>query len=169
MVPMIIAPKGYASQEKPKTAFAAMITRLDNQVGKIVQLLEDLGIADNTLVMFTRENGPHLEGGANPDFFKSAGVVRGRKRDLYEGGIRVPMIAKWPKTIPPGTQTDHISAFWDILPTFAELAGGDVPKDIDGISMVPALMGKSNGQKQHKHLYWEFHEQNGKQAVRIGD
>ena len=162
------SPKGYASQEKPKATFAAMVTRLDQQVGEIVRLLEDLGISDNTLVIFTSDNGPHMEGGADPDFFNSSGRVRGHKRDLYEGGIRVPMIAKWPNTIAAGRKTDHVSAFWDILPTFADLAGAETPKDIDGISMVPTLHGENNEQKQHGYLYWEFHEQNGKQAVRTG-
>ncbi len=161
--------KGYASQEKPKTAFAAMVTRLDKQVGEIVQLLEKLGIADNTLVIFTSDNGPHMEGGADPDFFNSSGIVRGRKRDLYEGGIRVPMIAKWPKQTKAGSKTDHVSAFWDMLPTFAEIADADMPKNIDGISLLPVLKGQSENQKKHDHLYWEFHEQNGKQAVRMGD
>lgn len=160
---------GYASQEKPKTAFAAMVTRLDKQVGEIIHLLVKLGIADNTLVIFSSDNGPHMEGGADPDFFNSSGVVRGRKRDLYEGGIRVPMIAKWPKEIKAGSTTDHVSAFWDILPTFAEITGADTPQNSDGISMLPVLKGQTENQKKHDHLYWEFHEQNGKQGVRMGD
>ncbi|WP_425236838.1 arylsulfatase [Ulvibacterium sp.] len=161
-------PKGYASQEKPRATFAAMVSRLDTQVGEIVHLLEQLGISENTLVIFTSDNGPHMEGGADPDFFNSSGIVRGRKRDLYEGGIRVPMIAHWPGTIEPDRKTDHLSAFWDILPTLAELAGAEIPKDIDGISMVPTLKG-INEQQKHNHLYWEFHEQNGKQAIRFDD
>jgi len=159
---------GYAPQIKPKTAFAAMVTRLDIQVGEIVRLLENLGIDDNTLVIFTSDNGPHMEGGADPDFFNSSGVVRGRKRDLYEGGIRVPMIAKWPKHIRPGRTTDHVSAFWDILPTFAEIAHAEIPRNIDGISMLPVLKGQTDSQMSHDYLYWEFHEQNGKQAIRLG-
>jgi arylsulfatase A-like enzyme len=161
-------PKGYASQEKPRATFAAMVSRLDKQVGEIVQLLEQLGISENTLIIFTSDNGPHMEGGADPDFFNSSGIVRGRKRDLYEGGIRVPMIAKWPSAIKPNQKTDHVSAFWDILPTLAELAGAEIPKNIDGISMVPTLK-DTNEQQKHNHLYWEFHEQNGKQAVRFDD
>lgn len=161
-------PKGYASQEKPRATFAAMVSRLDAQVGEMVHLLEQLGISENTLIIFTSDNGPHMEGGADPDFFNSSGIVRGRKRDLYEGGIRVPMIAKWPSVIKPNRKTDHVSAFWDVLPTFAELAGTEIPKEIDGISMVPTLKG-TNEQPKHKHLYWEFHEQNGKQAIRFGD
>ncbi|WP_299534468.1 arylsulfatase [Ulvibacterium sp.] len=161
-------PKGYASQEKPRATFAAMVSRLDQQVGEIVLLLEQLGIEENTLVIFTSDNGPHMEGGADPNFFNSSGIVRGRKRDLYEGGIRVPMIAKWPGTIEPNRETDHISAFWDILPTLAELSGAEIPKNIDGISIVPTLK-NTEGQQKHNHLYWEFHEQNGKQAVRFDD
>ncbi|WP_422080465.1 arylsulfatase [Ulvibacterium sp.] len=161
-------PKGYASQEKPRATFAAMVSRLDRQIGEIVQLLDQLGIAENTLVIFTSDNGPHMEGGADPDFFNSSGIVRGRKRDLYEGGIRVPMIAKWHGTIEPNRKTHHISAFWDILPTLAELVGAEIPENIDGISMILTLK-NTNGQQKHKHLYWEFHEQNGKQAVRLND
>lgn len=161
-------PKGYASQENPRATFAAMVSRLDRQVGDIVKLLDQLEIAENTLVIFTSDNGPHMEGGADPDFFNSSGIVRGRKRDLYEGGIRVPMIAKWPGTIEANRKTDHLSAFWDILPTVAELAGAEMPKNIDGISMVPTLK-NTNKQRKHDHLYWEFHEQNGKQAVRYND
>ena len=161
--------RGYASQEMPKTAFAAMVTRLDKQVGEIVKLLEKLGIAHNTLVIFSSDNGPHMEGGADPDFFNSSGNVRGRKRDLYEGGIRVPMIAKWPQKIKAGRTTDHVSAFWDLLPTLAEMADASVPQSSDGISLLPVFKGQTESQKKHNHLYWEFHEQNGKQAVRMSD
>ena len=113
---------GYASQENPRAAFAAMVTRLDNYVGEVMAKLDELGIADNTIIMFTSDNGPHLEGGADPDFFDSNGVFRGHKRDLYEGGIRVPMIVRWPEKVPAGTTSDHISAFWDVMPTVAEVA-----------------------------------------------
>jgi len=159
---------GYASITNPRATFAAMVTRLDHHVGEIMQLLEELGIADNTIVIFTSDNGPHKEGGADPDFFNSAAGFRGTKRDLYEGGIRVPMIASWPRKIEPGATTDHISAFWDIMPTFAELAQTDAPEGIDGISFVPALLGK-NKQPSHPFMYWEFHELGGRQAVRKGD
>jgi arylsulfatase A-like enzyme len=119
-----------------------------------------------TLVIFTSDNGPHAEGGANPAYFTSSGGLRGQKRDLYEGGIRVPMVAWWPGKVTPGSNTDHISAFWDVMPTFAELAGADVPEDIDGISFLPTLLGNPYKQKEHDFLYWEFHEHGGKQAVR---
>jgi arylsulfatase A len=158
---------GYGSQPFPRAAFAAMIQLLDDQVGEILDKLENLGIAENTLVIFTSDNGPHVEGGADPDFFNSNGPFQGYKRDLYEGGIRIPMLAKWSGKIQMGSKTEHISAFWDVLPTLAEAAGVPVPHNINGISFLPALLGEK--QRPHDHLYWEFHEQGGKQAVRKGD
>lgn len=157
----------YCPQEYPKAAYAAMITRLDNQIGELMSQLKDLGIDDNTIVIFTSDNGPHLEGGIHPDDFNSNGALRGMKRDLYEGGIRVPMIARWPGKIKSGTESSHISAFWDVLPTFAEIAKIEAPDNIDGISFLPALLGQES-QKIHENLYWEFHAQGGKQAVRKG-
>lgn len=158
---------GYGSQPYPKAAFAAMMTLLDDHVGEIMEKLEELELAENTLIIFTSDNGPHLEGGAEPDFFNSNGPFRGYKRDLYEGGIRVPMIAHWPGKIKEGRQSHHISAFWDVLPTLCEIAGVDFPPKVDGISFLPALMEME--QPKHDYLYWEFHEQGGKQAVRMGD
>lgn len=158
---------GYMSQEEPRAAFVAMVELLDKQVGEIVAKLEELGIRDNTMIIFTSDNGPHKEGGADPDFFNSNGPWRGYKRDLYEGGIRVPMIANWPGKIKPG-QTDHISAFWDIYPTIAELTGSELPKNTDGISFAPILTGNKDNQDNHEYLYWEFIEQGGKQAIRKG-
>ena len=143
-----------------------MISRLDRDVGRLLEKLEDLGLDRDTLVMFTSDNGPHREGGANPYFFNGSGPLRGIKRDLYEGGIRIPFIARWPEKIEAGTTSDHISAFWDILPTCAELAGTGALEEIDGLSMVPSLLGRSDEQEKHASLYWEFREQ---QAVRIGD
>ncbi len=159
------ADKGWPDNKK---RYAAMITRMDRDIGRILDLLKKLEIDNHTLMIFSSDNGPHAEGGANPDFFNSSGPLRGKKRDLYEGGIRVPMIARWPGKITPGSSSDHVSAFWDILPTFAELAGAPIPGNIDGISMVPTLLGDSEKQKRHTYLYWEFHEQGGKQAVRMG-
>ncbi len=162
----------YGPQEAPKAAYAAMVTRMDRDVGRIAALLKKLGIDKNTLIMFTSDNGPHHEGGNDPHFFDSNGPLRGIKRDLYEGGIRAPMIAYWPGTIEAGSVSDHISAFWDILPTFAELGGAKVPGGIDGISMLPALTGKTRKQKKHDFMYWEFHVSGSrgiKQAVRMGD
>jgi arylsulfatase A-like enzyme len=131
-------------------------------------LLEELGLDKNTIVIFTSDNGPHIEGGADPDFFNSSGPLRGTKRDLYEGGIRVPFIARYPAKINPGSVSDHISAFWDTMATFAELTGTKAVENTDGISFLPALTGKGE-QKQHDFLYWEFHEQGGKKAVRKGN
>jgi arylsulfatase A-like enzyme len=152
----------YCSQEHPHTTFASMVSRIDMYVGEIVQVLEELGIAENTLIMFTSDNGPHEEGGADPEFFNSGGGLRGVKRDLYEGGIRVPMIASWPGTIRKGRVSDHVSAFWDILPTLSGLAGFEPPQS-DGISFLPTLLGEE--QATHEFLYWEFHERGGKQAI----
>ena len=147
---------------------AAMITRMDRDIGTIMSRLKELGIDDNTIVFFSSDNGPHREGGADPDFFDSNGPLRGIKRDLYEGGIRVPMIVRWPGKINPGTESNHVSTFWDFMPTAAEIAGTKAPGNIDGISYIPELMGKQ--QKEHDFLYWEFHEGNGsKQAVRMGE
>ncbi|WP_020567915.1 arylsulfatase [Neolewinella persica] len=158
----------YGSQATPHAAFVAMIQILDRQVGEIVRRVEELGIADNTLIIFTSDNGPHQEGGADPDYFDSNGPYRGTKRDLYEGGIHVPMIVSWPGKIKAGTRSEHVSAFWDIFPTFASLAGAEVPAQTDGISMVPTLLGQGE-QPEHEYLYWEFHERGGRQAVRQGN
>ena len=157
----------YDSQTEPHAAFVAMIHLLDEQVGEIKSKIEELGIADNTLIIFTSDNGPHLEGGADPDYFDSNASFRGYKRDLYEGGIRVPLIAYWPNKIAKASTTNHISAFWDFLPTVCDLVNIDAPENIDGISYLPELLGKE--QKKHDFLYWEFHELKGKQAVRYGD
>lgn len=158
---------GYRSQPTPRAAFAAMITRMDADVGRIMTRLRDLGLDDRTLVLFTSDNGPHREGGADPVFFGSSGPLRGIKRDLYEGGIRVPMIARWPGTIPAGRTSDHAWAHWDFFPTAAELAGAKTPAGLDGMSMVRAL--KGNPQAGHEFLYWEFHERGFQQAVRMGN
>jgi arylsulfatase A-like enzyme len=158
----------YESQSESHAAFAAMVSYLDDCVGEIMDKLDELGMADNTLVMFTSDNGPHLEGGADPDYFDSNGIFRGYKRDLYEGGIRVPMIARWPGQIDAGSKTDHVSAFWDVMPTLAEFSSVALSTDIDGISFAPTLLG-TTGQQQHDYLYWEFHERNGRRAVRQGD
>jgi arylsulfatase A-like enzyme len=156
----------YGSQPEAHAAFAAMVTELDDYVGEILEKLEELGLEKNTVVIFASDNGPHLEGGADPDYFNSNGGLRGYKRDLYEGGIRTPMLVKWPGKVRAGTVNDCISAFWDILPTFADLAGSDTPAGIDGISLLPSLLGGK--QREHDYLYWEFHEQGGKTAIRMG-
>ncbi len=158
----------YCSQPETHAAFAAMITLLDRQVGEIVAELKKLGLDKNTIIIFSSDNGPHIEGGADPEYFDSNGPLKGYKRDLYEGGMREPMIVSWPGKVVVGSKTDLISAFWDIMPTFAEIVGTKAPENIDGISFLPTLLGKS-GQKQHQSLYWEFHENNGRQAVRMGN
>lgn len=154
---------------EPQKGHAAMITRMDRDIGRLMARLEKLGLDKNTLVMFSSDNGPHKEGGADPEFFHSSGPLRGYKRAVYEGGIRVPLIARWPSIIEPGSWSNHISAFWDFLPTCCELAGVEPPEGIDGISMVPTLLGLRWRQLWHEYLYWEFHEQGKKQAVRMDD
>jgi len=159
---------GYASQDKPKAAFAGMVSRMDRDIGKLMELLKELGIDDDTIVMFSSDNGPHLEGGAEPDFFDSNGPLRGYKRDLYEGGIRVPFIVRWPGKIKPGRVSGHISAFWDVLPTACDIAGVTVPENVDGLSFLSELLGRE--QPEHEYLYWEFHEnKTTDQAVRMGN
>jgi arylsulfatase A len=158
----------YGSQAEPRAAFAAMVDYLDNQVGELVNKLKELGIYDNTLIIFTSDNGPHLEGGADPDYFDSNGPLRGYKRDLYEGGIRVPMVISWKGIIRSESISNHISAFWDFFPTICELTGNTIPEAIDGISFLPTLLGQ-DVQEKHDYLYWEFHELGGRQAVRKGN
>ena len=154
----------------PVAAFPAMMIRLDDTVGRIIELLEELGIADNTIIMFTSDNGPAPEGaGRRVDIFNSSGPLRGIKRDLTEGGIRIPFLVKWPAEIEPGTVTDHISAFWDFLPTVCEILGIEPPEGIDGISFLPTLKGNTDAQRIHDYLYWEFHEYGGRRALRVGD
>lgn len=152
--------------EYPHASFAAMVSRLDKYVGEIVKLVEEKGIANNTLIIFTSDNGPHKEGGGDPDYFNSNGIYKGIKRDLYEGGIRVPFIAYWPEKIKPSV-IDKPAALWDMYPTFLQMAGVPVKKKIDGISLVPTLF-QTDKQKQHEYFYWEFHENNGRQALRWG-
>ena len=157
---------GYRSQPTPKAAFAAMIIRMDGDIGRLTELLRHRGIDRRTLVMFVSDNGPHQEGGATPAFFKSSGGLRGIKRDLYEGGIRVPMIASWPGTIPEGRVSAHPWAHWDMFPTLAEIASAEIPAGLDGLSMARALRGRA--QPAHDFLYWEFHERGFQQAARMG-
>ena len=152
----------------PIAAFAAMMEHMDEDVGRILNLLEELNIDENTLVIFTSDNGPHKEGGHKPDFFDSNGPLKGYKRDLYEGGIRVATVAWWPGKIESGTSSSHIAAGWDLLPTLCELSGTPAPDGLDGVSFAPTLLGQAQGQEKRQYLYWEFHEQGGKQAVRMG-
>ena len=160
----------YAGQPwpQPQKGHAAMITRLDGDVGRLFEKLRELGIDEKTIVFFTSDNGPHKEGGADPAFFNSSGPLQGYKRSLHDGGIRVPGIARWPGKIAPHGASNLPWAFWDFLPTAAELAGVQSPRGIDGISIVPTLLGKGR-QKEHDFMYWEFHEGGGsRQAVRMG-
>ena len=154
----------YGSQEQPRATYAAMVTRIDRDVQRIVDLLDGKGILDNTIIIFTSDNGVHKEGGIDPDFFDSNGPFRGNKRDLYDGGIRTPFIVSWPAEIVKGSVSYHPSAFWDFLPTVCDLLEVETPDNIDGISMLPEFTGDGI-QKKHDYLYFEFHEQGGKQAV----
>jgi arylsulfatase A len=157
----------YSYEREPKTTFAAMISYMDDNVGRVLDKLKDLGIEKRTLVIFASDNGAMQEGGHKRDSFNSNGELRGGKRDLYEGGIRTPCIAYWPGSIAPNGVTNHLSAFWDISPTARELAGAEVQADTDGLSLVPTLLGKGV-QEKHKNLYWEFFERGGKRAIRQG-
>lgn len=175
-------PSRYNPTPEAHAQFAAMITRLDKQVGEIMQLLEERGLADNTVLIFTSDNGPHEEGGADPDYFNHDGKFRGLKRSTHEGGIRIPFIVRWPGHISAGSESDLPFAFYDLMPTFCDIAGvrnyeqryrrpqpeitlqGDAhvrvskPDYFDGISILPTLVGQPARQRMHDHLYWEFHE-----------
>jgi arylsulfatase A-like enzyme len=157
----------YRSEPNPKATFAGMMTHLDDAVGQVLEKVRELGLTENTLVLFSSDNGAMSEGGWHRDNFNSSGPLRGGKRDLYEGGIRVPLIAWWPGTVKAGRTTDHISAFWDFMPTACRLAAADMPASTDGISYAPTLRGDGD-QASHDYLYWEFYEEGGKQAVRQG-
>lgn len=155
---------GYASVEKPRATFAAMVTRMDAYVGQIVAKLDELGLRENTIILFTSDNGAHREGGADPDFFNSTAGFKGAKRSLYEGGVRTPLIVNWKNKIAPNQQIDHIGAFWDVYNTLIELGKTSPSLRNDGISFLPSLLNQGK-QKAHKYLYWEFHEDGGRQAV----
>lgn len=158
----------YANVDKPRAMYAAMVSRLDMYVGQIVEKLEQLGIADNTIIMFASDNGAHQEGGADPQFFQSSGELKGIKRALYEGGIRTPFIAYWPNKIKENSTTNNQAAFWDIMPTLLDIAETKNKAYTDGISILPTLLNKGK-QEQKDYFYWEFHEEGGRQAVRQGD
>jgi arylsulfatase A-like enzyme len=167
-----IGNKGYFPNRYPNAAYAGMISYLDDQVGEIVSKLKELNLYENTIIIFTSDNGPSYTGGMDPEYFESAKPFPsnyGRTKGFtYEGGVRVPMIASWPGKIKEGSTTDHISAFWDVMPTLGELINAKVPEDIDGLSFLPTLLEKDN-QKEHEFLYWEFPSYQGQQAVRMGD
>lgn len=153
-------------QEK---GFARMMQFIDRDMGRIFGLLKELGLDRDTVVMFSSDNGPHQEGGHKMPFFDSNGPLKGMKRDLYEGGIRVPFIVRWPGTVEVGRVSDHISGFQDILPTLCDLAGVQAQPKTDGLSLAPLLTGRTGEQKRHSHLYWEFYERGGRLAVIKGD
>lgn len=153
----------YCAQPKPRAAYAAMVTLLDTNVGQIIELLKRKGVYENTIIIFTSDNGVHKEGGHDPEYFNSNAGLRGIKRDFYEGGIRTPFIVEWPGMIAPGSRNQHVSAFWDFLPTVCDITGISTPHDIDGISYLPVLKGLE--QPEHDYLYYEFYEKQGTQAV----
>ncbi len=164
--------RGYLPNRYPHAAYAAMVSYLDDQVGQLVNKLKQLGLYENTVFFFTSDNGPTYAGGADSSYFVSAEPFTTTsdriKGSVYEGGIRSPLVACWSGRIKPGSVSEHISVFYDVLPTLCEIAGCPAPGDIDGISFVPELLGR-NGQSQHDFLYWEFPERGGQQAVRMGE
>ena len=161
----VVPNKGYQHDKDAHATYAGMVSRMDGDIGDILTLLKTLNLDENTIVVFTSDNGHEFD----KNFFNSNGQLKGNKRDLYEGGIRIPFIARWPGTIQANSKTTHISAFWDFLPTACEIAGVEpTDKTIDGISYLPTLVGEK--QKEHDYLYWEFNEGKGPiQAIRKGD
>ncbi len=159
--------QGYASTPYPLATYAAMITYMDSKVGEIMKLLKQLNIDDNTIVFFTSDNGTTFNGGVDAKFFESVGPYRGLKMDVYEGGIRMPMVARWPGKIKPNSETNLVAAHYDILATLLEIGKAPaVPSD--GISILPTLLGKSKKQTSHEYLYWEYAEKGGQVAIRLG-
>ncbi len=162
----------YTNKDWPQIEknYAAMISRMDKDVGKIMEQIKSLGLEENTLIIFTSDNGPYNGSSLHDaEFFSSNGPLKGYKRDMYEGGIRIPFIARWKNKVPAGKTSDQVFAFWDMLPTFAEVVGIDPPQNMDGFSVLPALLGKEQKQ-QHKYLYWDYGHvrDNFMQAVRSG-
>ncbi|MDH4350755.1 MAG: sulfatase-like hydrolase/transferase, partial [Gemmatimonadota bacterium] len=158
----------YLPHRTPRAAYAAMITRMDWHIGRLMALLDSLGLDEQTLVMFSSDNGPTYVGGVDTEFFRSTGGLRGLKGSVFEGGIRVPFIARWPGRIAPKSESAHVSAFWDVVPTVGALLGLELPDDLDGRSFLPTLLGQP-GQVEHASLYWEYHGLwKGAQAVRMG-
>jgi len=152
---------------QPEKGFASMIRNIDNSMEMILNKLAELGIDDNTMVIFCSDNGPHQEGNHEVEFFNSNRELRGSKRDFYDGGIRTPFIVRWPGTIAAGSKSEQTFAFWDFLPTFSQLVGAPKPADTDGISFLPVLLGQEQ-KEAHEYLYWEFFELGGKQAILKG-
>ena len=162
--------RSYLQHPYPRAAYAAMITHMDRGIGEILALLRELDLEKDTLVMFSSDNGPAYGrvGGTDSAFFRSAGPFRGLKGSVFEGGIRVPLIARWPGRVPRNAVSDHVCAFWDLLPTLCDITGASAPGGIDGLSFAPTLLAAGR-QETHAHLYWEFPAYGGQQAVRLGD
>ena len=164
---------GYLAHPAPRAGYAAMVTRLDRTVGRIASLVRELGLDDDTLILFTSDNGPTYDrlGGSDSEFFESAGGLRGLKGSVYEGGIRVPLVVRWPGKVRPGSVSNVPSYFPDLLPTVLDLAHADdrIPPGLDGISLAPTILGQSANQKRHEFLYWEFPSYGDQQAIRLGD
>lgn len=159
--------QGYLPHPRPRAAYAAMVTRMDAHFGRILDLLDRLDLTGDTLVMFSSDNGPTFNGGTDSTFFESAGPFRGLKCSVLEGGIRVPMIARWPGKIAAGTVSEHPCAFEDVMPTLMDVSGGETPTGLDGLSFAPTLLG-AGVQARRDHLYWEYPGLGGQQAVRVG-
>ena len=161
---------GYLPHPHPRAAYAAMVTRMDRSVGRMLQTLRETGLDRQTIVLFTSDNGPTYDrlGGSDSDFFQSAGILRGHKGSVYEGGIRVPLIAHWPGRIGAGRTADLPAAFYDLLPTLVEIGGGRSDHPSDGVSLVPTLTGRGR-QRRHEFLFWDFNGYGGQQAVRLGN
>lgn len=159
---------GYLPHIRPQSAYAAMITRMDAHIGRIIEVLHELGLEEQTLIVFSSDNGPTYTGGVDTAQFQSSGGLRGGKGEVYEGGIRVPMIATWSGMIPPGSTTDHVSAFWDVMPTLADLVGINLMEEVNGVSFLPVLM--EQDPPAPSEMYWEYHGRGwkGAQAARIG-
>ena len=161
---------GYLKNPYPHAAYAGMITQMDDVIGQIMDKIKELGLNKQTLIIFTSDNGPAYSrlGGSDSDFFNSTGGLRGRKGSLFEGGIREPLVARWPGKIKAGTVSNLPAAFWDVLPTLCEVSGADIPVKIDGLSILPTLTGRGK-QKKHEFLYWEFKSYGGQAALRMSD
>ncbi len=160
--------RGYLPHPYPLAAYAGMITRMDRDIGSLIDLVDELGLSDETVIMFSSDNGTTYTGGVDAEYFDSVADLRGLKGSVFEGGIRVPMIVRWPGKVTMGTTTDHISAFWDVMPTIAEITNAELPENLDGISFLPTLLSHPEQQEIHDALYWEYHAFGGMQAVRMG-
>jgi len=158
----------YAASRYPLSTYAAMITYLDSQIGKVMDKVKELGLDDNTIIMFSSDNGTTFNGGVNAKFFNSVDSLRGLKMDVFEGGIREPFLARWPGKIKAGSTTDLVSVQYDLMATLAELTGQDAG-NTDGISFLPTLLGNYAAQEIHEYIYWEYPENGGQLAIRIGD